>query len=335
MQQPPDGKNVLRIFPGPPQPVPLHGLYLREPLRPTALARGDQSRAAKPFVYTNFIASLDGRVSLHDPQTSKRIVPRAIANARDWRLFQELAACADSLIMSARYVRDLPHGVSGTSFPVSVKPEHDDLLQWRLAHGLAPQPAIVIVTASLELPSLVPLVESGRSVYVATGNAADPRKLARIEADGVRVLRVGGGARAEGGRLIEALAEMQHRTIAMLGGGEVLHALIVDDVLDRLYLTLACRMLGGLPSVFDTLLTGPVLEPAARFRLAALHYDAADPASDADTTDAASDAGATDEAADAAASDTNATDAASDAGATDDAASDVEQLFAVLDRRRD
>jgi riboflavin biosynthesis pyrimidine reductase len=126
-------------------------------------------------------------------------------------------------------------------------------------------------------------------VYVATGNTADPRKIARIEADGVRVLRAGGGARAEGGRLIEALAQEQHRTIAMLSGGEVLHALIVDDVLDRLYLTLACRMLGGLP--FDTLLTGPVLEPAAGFRLTALHYDAAD------------------------------------AGA-----SDVEQIFAVLDR---
>lgn len=185
MQPAADDKNVLRIFPGPPEPVPLHGLYLREPLRPTA-------RGAKPFVYTNFIASLDGRISLPDPQTAKRTVPAAIANARDWRLFQELAACADALVMSARYVRDLPRGFSAASFPVSVEPEHGDLLEWRLAHGFAPQPAIVIVTASLELPSLVPLVESGRPVHVATGNAADPRTTARIEAEGVRVLRVGG-----------------------------------------------------------------------------------------------------------------------------------------------
>ena len=284
MQPAPVGKNVLRIFPGPPEPVPLHGLYLREPLRPTG-------RGAEPFVYTNFIASLDGRISLPDPQTAKRTVPRALANARDWRLFQELAACADSLVMSARYVRDLPRGVTAQSFPVSAKLEHGDLLQWRLALRLAPQPAIVIVTASLELPSLVPLVESRRSVYVATGNAADPRKIARIEADGVRVLRVGDGARADGGRLIEALAREQHSSIAMLGGGEVLHALVVDDVLDRLYLTLACRMLGG--QSFDTLLTGPVLEAAPRFKLEALHYDA--------------------EARDG---------------------SDVDQLFAMLDRRR-
>jgi riboflavin biosynthesis pyrimidine reductase len=271
MQPAPDAKNVLRIFPGPAESVPLHGLYLREPLRPTA-------PGPKPFVYTNFITSLDGRISLPDPQTAKRHAPPAIANARDWRLFQELAACADSVIMTAHFVRNLPRGVTASSFPVSIKPEHGDLLQWRLAHGLAPQPAVVIVTASLELPSLAALVESGRPVYVATGNAADPRKLARIEAEGVRVLRVGGGERAEGGRLIEALAQEQHRAIAMLGGGEVLHALVVDDVLDRLYLTLACWMLGGLP--FDTLLTGPVLEPAARFRLAALHYDAAEGASD-------------------------------------------------------
>jgi dihydrofolate reductase len=86
------------------------------------------------------------------------------------------------------------------------------------------------------------------------------------------VLRVGDGTRVEGGKLIEALARESHWNIAMIGGGEILHALIVDDALDRLYLTLACRMLGGVS--FDTLLTGSVLERAASFRLKALHYDA-------------------------------------------------------------
>ena len=63
MQPAPNGKNVLRIFPGAPAPVPLNGLYLREPLRPT-------QRGTKPFVYTNFISSLDGRISLPDAQTT-------------------------------------------------------------------------------------------------------------------------------------------------------------------------------------------------------------------------------------------------------------------------
>jgi riboflavin biosynthesis pyrimidine reductase len=261
-----EARNVLRIFPGPPEQVPLHGLYLSERLRPAG-------REARAFVYANFIASLDGRISLPDPQTTRRGVPGAIANARDWRLFQELAACADALITTGRYVRDLRDGVSARSFPVSGNPEYADLFRWRRTHGFSPQPSIVIVTASLELPPLGALVESRRPVLVATGGAADRRKIMRLEAEGVRVLRAGEGKRVEGGRLVEALANEGFRNIAMIGGGEVLHALIVDGALDRLYLTLACRMLGGLS--FDTLLTGPVLDLAARFELSALHYDAA------------------------------------------------------------
>ncbi|HVJ28986.1 MAG TPA: dihydrofolate reductase family protein, partial [Gammaproteobacteria bacterium] len=196
----------------------------------------------------------------------------------DWRLFQELAACADALLTSGRYVRDVRDGVSTQSFPVSNKPEYADLVRWRTARGLPPQPAVVIVTASLDLPSLCPLVESGRAVYVATGSAADPRKTATVESQGARVLRAGNGTRVEGRQLIEALAREAHRNIALIGGGEILDTLIVDDTLDRLYMTLACRILGGLS--FDTLMTGPALERAAQLTLRALHYDAAGGESD-------------------------------------------------------
>jgi riboflavin biosynthesis pyrimidine reductase len=204
-------------------------------------------------------------------------------------LFQELAACADAVVVSGRYVRDRGEGLSGRSFPVSDKAEYADLLAWRRARGLAPQPAIVIVSASLDLPPLRALVDSGRTVYVATGEAASPRTTSLLTADGVRLLAVGGGTRAEGGKLVGALARDSLHNVALIGGGELLHAFVVDGALDRLYLTLACRLLGG--TSFDTLLSGPVLERAASFRLEALHYDA-------ETTDG----------------------------------SDVEQLFAILDR---
>ena len=256
---------MLRIFPGPAEAVPLQGLYLSERFAPPI-------ERMRTFVYANYISSLDGRISLPDPQTLKRGVPRPIANARDWRLFQELTACADAVLVSGRYVRDLDHAVTDRSFPVSDKPEYADLLAWRRARGLSAQPAVVIVSASLELPPLQALAESGRQAYVATGEAAEPRKVAGLTAQGVRVLRVGSGSRVEVSKLIEALAEEQHRNVAMIGGGEMLHALLVDDALDRLYLTLACRALGGLS--FDTLLAGRELERPASFRLKALHYDA-------------------------------------------------------------
>jgi riboflavin biosynthesis pyrimidine reductase len=261
-----EANTLLRIFPTPSGHIPLRGLYLSERFAPPA-------KPTRSFVYANFITSLDGRISLPDPRTLKRTAPRAITNPRDWRLFQELAACADAILTSGRYVRDAPNGVSAQSFPVSGKPEYADLVRWRVSRGLPAQPAVVIVTASLDLPPLRPLVASGRPVYVATGSTAAPHKVAAIEAQGVRVLGVGNGTRVEGGKLIEALAREAHQNIALIGGGEILDTLIVDDALDRLYMTLACRMLGGLS--FDTLMTGPALERAAEFSLNALHYDAA------------------------------------------------------------
>lgn len=263
-----NAKTLVRLFPDREQDVPLQGLYLGERF-------GPPTKRTKSFVYSNFITSLDGRISLLDPRTLKRTVPPSIANARDWRLFQELTAGADALIVSGRYVRDLPRRVSEQSFPVSGKPEFADLLDYRRSRGLAPQPAAVIVTASLDLPPLGELVASGRSVYVATGATADPRKVARVTREGARVLTVGDGARAEGRRLIEALAREALWNVAMISGGEILSALIADDVLDRLYLTFALRMLGG--ASFDTLLTGPALERPASFKLTALHYDAGGP----------------------------------------------------------
>jgi riboflavin biosynthesis pyrimidine reductase len=259
-----ESRSLVRVFPSPSGPIPLQALYLNGPFAPP----GERS---KSFVYANFIASLDGRISLPDPRGLKRTVPPAIANRRDWRLFQELAACADALLTSGRYVRDLSNDVSARSFPVSGAPEYADLIRWRREQGLAPQPAVVVVTASLDLPPLSPLVESGRSVYVATGSAADPRKVSRVKSQGVQVLGAGDGTRVEGAKLIEALAQEALWNVALIGGGEMLHALIVDNALDRLYLTLACRMLGGLS--FDTLLTGPALAQPASFALKALHYD--------------------------------------------------------------
>ena len=242
------------------------GLYSSTPFAPPA------ERAAS-FVYANFICSLDGRISMPDERTAKHAVPRAIANRRDWRLFQELAAGADALLTTGRHVRGLRHGLTARSFPVSSAPEYADLLRWRVTLGLPPQPAVVIVTASLDLPPVTPLVEAGRIVYVATGDAADRRKVASLESQGARVLLCGRGPRVEGARLIEALAGESQRNIALIGGGEMLHALIVDGALDRLYLTLACRMVGGF--AFDTLLTGLPLERTAQFNLKALHYDSA------------------------------------------------------------
>ena len=256
---------LLKLFPAPPEPVSLQGLYLSQALR----ERGSKRR---PFVYTNFIASLDGRIALQDPKTGEHLVPKAIANPCDWRLFQELATQADALITSGRYIRQLARGSAQDILPLSEKPDYEDLFSWRHAQGLAPQPAVVIISASLDIPFPGVLLGNDRPIYVATGAEANRARVRAIEKRGARVLFAGAGRRVQGRALIEALGQEGFTTLYSIAGPEILETLLLDRVLDRLYLTQAHRMLGN--KSFDTLLKGTYLLTPRDLKLQALYYAA-------------------------------------------------------------
>lgn len=133
--------SVIELYPAPGMSRPLHGLYLDQDLRQTAGADG--------FVYTNFISSLDGRIAMPGPNDRPR-VPPAIANAKDWRLFQELAAQADVLLTSGRYLREYHPTNSQDVLAPYADPALRDLEQWRLARGCRPiRPSPSSVPASI------------------------------------------------------------------------------------------------------------------------------------------------------------------------------------------
>jgi hypothetical protein len=95
-------RSLLALYPEP-ERTALEGIYLSHDLRRCR-------RGVDPFVYSNFIASLDGRIAVADPQGGEPEIPSATANPRDWRLLLELAAPADALIVSGRYVRKVGRG---------------------------------------------------------------------------------------------------------------------------------------------------------------------------------------------------------------------------------
>ena len=132
-------ESVLELFPEAGRPRALEGLYRDAPLT---------RKSSGPFVYTNFITSLDGRIALDDTDGQHR-VPSAIANPRDWRLFQELAAHADVIVTSGRYLRDLNLGQAQDHLPVSEADAFEDLRRWRLERGLSAQPDIAILSYGL------------------------------------------------------------------------------------------------------------------------------------------------------------------------------------------
>lgn len=256
--------TVLKLYPPPHHECAVEGLYLEHPM-------DHPEQRDEPFVYTNFISSLDGRIAVENPGEGRLAAPKAITNARDWRLFQELAARADALIVSASFLRNLAAGKAQDKLPLSDDPIFADLHAWRRARGMPPQPALVVLTRSLDVPLEQLAGITNRPVYFAVGKRVDQDDLTAAREAGLRILTAGSGDVVEGKPLIDALAKEGFRRIYSMAGPRVLRMLLKDRVLHRLYLTCFHRILGG--QSFDTLLEGDPLAVPASFIPRSLYYD--------------------------------------------------------------
>jgi riboflavin biosynthesis pyrimidine reductase len=255
--------TIVQLYPLPTGERPLKGTYLAHELRQYSEASG------QAFVYGNFVTSLDGRIAIPHPTRPGMMVPKNTANDRDWRLFQELAAQADLIISTGRYLRDWADGRAQEILRVD-DPDFADLKAWRLARGLPPQPDIAVISASLEFPIPAVLTAGGRKVVVFTTANPDPARVSQIEAKAGQVI-VAGEESVAGDRMVQHMTDLGYRTVYSAAGPRVLHLLLAGGVLDRLYLTQANRLLGGQP--FSSIVEGDLLEPALGMRLHTVYFD--------------------------------------------------------------
>jgi riboflavin biosynthesis pyrimidine reductase len=254
--------TISQLFPEPDK-RPLQNLYLDHNLRQIA------QHQQRPFIYANFVTSLDGRIAIPHPTKPGLKVPENVANKRDWRLFQELAAQADIIISSGRYLRDWADGRAQEILRVD-DPEFADLRDWRRENGLPPQPDIAIVSGSLDFPIPSLLTANGRRVHIFTTENPDPRRAAEIESQAGKLYVVGQHS-VSGRQMVQKLAELGYQTIYSAAGPRILHLLLTAGVLDRLYVTQVGRLLAGSP--FSTILEGDLLQTAVDAKLHALYHD--------------------------------------------------------------
>jgi riboflavin biosynthesis pyrimidine reductase len=249
--------TLLRLHPGPLKEVELRGLYLAQELH----RRGSP---AAPFVYADFVSSLDGRIAVADR------VPAELSSASDLRLLLELLAQADCVITHAGYLRAIATGRLGDILAIGQQEKALDLRQWRAAAGLPEQPTVVVASASLDFPIPPSLAQDTARVLIATGRSAPAGKVAAWRNRGYRVL-VAGESSVAGAPLTRALGELGHRSIFLLAGPHMLETMLRDRMLSRLFLTIVHRVLGG--QSIHTLISGPELGGAGRLRLRGLYQD--------------------------------------------------------------
>jgi len=245
--------DLLQLYPGTGERT-LAGYYLQ-------LGLHRQAGAGELLIYANYIASVDGRISLRDADRGAYMVPDAIANKRDWRLYQELAAQADVMLTSARYFRQLQAGCAQDLLPVGQEPAYVDLVAWRQQQGLASQPDVVVISASLDIPvAALQQVARQRRVIICTSEQACAQRGAALTAQGFE-LCTAGATQVDGAQLRSRLVERGYRSAYMIAGPLVHRTLIAAGALDYLFLTTRMTLLGQ--DAFHTILSGSSGAPAS------------------------------------------------------------------------
>jgi len=255
-------KKLQQLYPPPSEKIELKNLYLYK--------HGWYSNnSTQATITANFLSSLDGRIAVSPNADTKTALPKSLTSNEDFRLFLELHAQSDCLITHGGYMRSLANKKLGNILQLPNNKECEDLYNWRALQGLNPHPSLVIASASLDFPIHPSLKENNQTVYIATGQLADKNKIKQWQDQGFEVL-ITGNKMVEGKPLIDALCKKELKHFYLIAGPKMLHTMIKDQQLSKLYLSHSHQLLGG--ELFNTILDGDILN-TPKLALSSLFYD--------------------------------------------------------------
>jgi riboflavin biosynthesis pyrimidine reductase len=203
-----------------------------------------------PVLYGNLVSTVDGITALDDDAPPAVVADR---NTADRFVMGLLRATAEAVLVGASTLRAEPRHLW---LPEKVFPQgKEDFAALRAALGLAPEPRLVIVTASGRLDPGLPALAGGATVLTTSEGAELFRSALAGAGNGVQgsrgsgaphltVRALGDGPVLNGARIVAALRQEGHGTVLTEGGPHLIGTLLEAGMLDELFLTISPLLAG-------------------------------------------------------------------------------------------
>ncbi|MCB8949194.1 MAG: GTP cyclohydrolase II [Ardenticatenaceae bacterium] len=206
-----------------------HLLNLNGRSAPASSPKPNAAPNGRPFVTLSYAQSVDGSI------TRRRGQPLALSGQESLTLTHQLRSSHDAILVGI-----------GTVLA------DDPRLTVRLVAGPDPQP--IIVDSQLRLPLTARLLtEHPHKPIIATTETADPRKESALQDMGATVVRLPalGNGRVSLPALLKCLHEHGIRRLMVEGGASIITSFLAEQLVDRLVITVAPLLVGGLNAVGD------------------------------------------------------------------------------------
>ena len=194
--------------------------------RYAGLGLDERAGGDRPYVVCNFVSSADGKAT-----ASGRTAP--LAGEGDKAAFHLLRTQVDAVLAGTGTL-----GIERYGVPV----RDDRLVEIRLGQGRPAQPLAVVISRSGDIPFEIPLFADARSriVLYAPNGRAVPDCAAEVTVHDVDP------ARLHLGEVLRSLRrDHDVRSLLCEGGPVLFNALLAEDLVDELFLTVSPVLVGG------------------------------------------------------------------------------------------
>ena len=209
-------------------------------------AETHRHKTGRPLVTLSYAQSLDGSIA------ARQGIPRRLSGPASMEMTHQLRAAHDGILVGI-----------GTILA------DDPRLNVRLVQGRDPQP--VVLDSRLRFPLDASLLQGSCPPWIASLPGVDPQKRVELKEHGAIILSL---VESEDGRvslpdLLRCLAEKDLNSLMVEGGARVITSFLSQRLADRLVLTIAPIIIGGLRVVEPeaTLVSQPRLKNPGYERL--------------------------------------------------------------------